>query len=32
MLGGRIICQGDPHEILASIKEKGYEECARCVR
>jgi Fe-S cluster assembly ATP-binding protein len=32
MLGGRIICQGDPHEILTSIKEKGYEECARCVR
>jgi Fe-S cluster assembly ATP-binding protein len=32
MLEGSIICQGDPHEILASIKEKGYEECARCVR
>jgi len=32
MLDGRIICQGDPHEILATIKEKGYEECARCVK
>jgi len=32
MLEGRIICQGDPHEILATIKEKGYEECARCVK
>jgi len=32
MLDGRIICQGDPHEILATIKEKGYEECAKCVR
>jgi len=32
MLNGSIVCQGDPHEILASVKEKGYEECARCVR
>jgi Fe-S cluster assembly ATP-binding protein len=32
MLEGRIVCQGDPHEILATIKEKGYEECARCVK
>lgn len=32
MLDGGVVCQGDPHEILASIKEKGYEECARCVK
>lgn len=32
MLNGTIVCQGDPHEILTSVKEKGYEECARCVR
>jgi Fe-S cluster assembly ATP-binding protein len=32
MLNGGIVCHGDPHEILASIKEKGYEECAKCVR
>jgi Fe-S cluster assembly ATP-binding protein len=32
MLEGRVVCQGDPREILASVKEKGYEECARCVR
>jgi Fe-S cluster assembly ATP-binding protein len=32
MLNGSIVCQGDPHEILSSVKEKGYEECARCVR
>ena len=32
MLDGRILCEGDPHEILATIKEKGYEECAKCVR
>jgi len=32
MLDGRILCEGDPHEILATIKEKGYEECARCVK
>jgi len=32
MLDGRIVCGGDPHEMLATIKEKGYAECARCVR
>jgi len=32
MLNGKIVCEGDPHEILATIKEKGYEECARCVK
>jgi Fe-S cluster assembly ATP-binding protein len=32
MLDGNIVCEGDPHEILATIKEKGYEECARCVK
>ena len=32
MIGGRIVCEGDPREMLATIKEKGYEECARCVR
>jgi Fe-S cluster assembly ATP-binding protein len=32
MLDGRIICEGDPHEILATIKEKGYEECAKCAK
>ena len=30
MINGRISCGGDPHEILATIMEKGYEECARC--
>jgi len=32
MLDGKIVCEGDPHEILATIKGKGYEECARCVK
>ena len=32
MLDGRIVCEGDPHEMLATIKEKGYEECAKCVK
>jgi len=32
MLDGKIVCEGDPHEILATIKEKGYEECARCMK
>jgi len=32
MLDGRISCEegGDPHEILATIREKGYEECIKC--
>ena len=30
MVDGRIGCEGDPHEILATIREKGYEECVRC--
>ena len=32
MLDGRIMCEGDPHEILETIKEKGYEECVACVK
>ena len=28
---GRIGCEGDPHEILKTIKEKGYQECVRCL-
>jgi Fe-S cluster assembly ATP-binding protein len=31
MLDGTISCMGDPHEILTEIKQKGYEECAKCV-
>lgn len=31
MLGGTIICEGDPHEILKTIVKKGYEECRKCV-
>ncbi len=31
LLNGRIVCEGDPHEILETIKRKGYEECKRCV-
>ena len=30
MLDGRIGCEGDPHEILATIREKGYTECVKC--
>jgi Fe-S cluster assembly ATP-binding protein len=30
MCGGVIGCEGDPREILATIREKGYEECVRC--
>jgi len=31
LFNGRIICEGDPHEILDTIKRKGYEDCKRCV-
>jgi len=30
MCNGRIGCEGDPHEILATIRERGYEECVSC--
>ena len=32
MYNGMIICEGDPHEILNTIKEKGYRECVSCLR
>ena len=32
MINGRLSCGGDPHEILMTIKQYGYEECSRCVR
>lgn len=31
MLEGQIGCEGDPHEILHTIKDKGYEECISCL-
>jgi len=31
MFEGRIGCEGDPHEILKTVKDKGYEECVRCL-
>ncbi|MDI6800161.1 MAG: ABC transporter ATP-binding protein [Actinomycetota bacterium] len=30
LLDGRIACSGNPREMLAHIKENGYEECAVC--
>jgi Fe-S cluster assembly ATP-binding protein len=30
MLNGTIVCEGDPYEILETIKTKGYEECRKC--
>ena len=32
MCNGRIICEGDPRDILNTIKEKGYRECVSCLR
>jgi Fe-S cluster assembly ATP-binding protein len=31
MLNGRIGCEGDPHEILATIKSHGYGDCVNCI-
>ena len=31
MMDGRIGCEGDPHEILATVRERGYEECIKCL-
>jgi len=31
MCDGRISCQGDPHEILQTIKEGGYGSCVNCL-
>jgi Fe-S cluster assembly ATP-binding protein len=30
MCNGTIGCTGDPHEMLATIREKGYNECIKC--
>jgi len=32
MCNGMMICEGDPHDILNTIKEKGYHECVSCLR
>jgi Fe-S cluster assembly ATP-binding protein len=31
MLGGSIVCSGNPGEILVQIKKSGYEGCAACL-
>jgi Fe-S cluster assembly ATP-binding protein len=30
MCDGTIGCVGDPHEMLATIRDKGYNECIKC--
>lgn len=32
MLDGRLLCAGNPRDILEDIKKFGYEECSRCRR
>jgi Fe-S cluster assembly ATP-binding protein len=32
MLGGQIGCSGNPHLMLETIGERGYEECVCCMR
>jgi len=31
MCDGTIGCEGDPHEILKTVKEQGYEKCISCL-
>ena len=31
MCSGTIGCEADPHEILKTVKERGYDECIRCM-
>ncbi len=30
LLDGKMVCEGDPREILETIKSKGYRECWKC--
>jgi Fe-S cluster assembly ATP-binding protein len=32
MMDGCISCEGDPHEMLANIKEAGYKTCLNCTK
>ena len=32
LCSGTIMCEGDPRDILNSIKEKGYQECVACLK
>jgi Fe-S cluster assembly ATP-binding protein len=32
LCGGQIICDGDPRDILNTIKDKGYQECVICLK
>jgi Fe-S cluster assembly ATP-binding protein len=32
MCDGMIGCEGNPHDILATIKEKGYKKCITCIK
>ena len=30
ILKGKILCSGNPHEILETVREKGFEDCVKC--
>lgn len=32
MINGRILCEGNPLELLDEIRERGYKECVRCIK
>lgn len=31
ILGGKIACSGNPHEIFEEIRKQGYEHCVQCL-
>ncbi len=31
ILGGKIACSGNPHEMFEEIRKEGYEQCVRCL-
>lgn len=32
LMNGRIVCSGNPRDLFADIKERGYQGCERCER
>ncbi len=32
MIAGRVVCSGNPRDMLETIRRRGYEECVRCLR
>jgi Fe-S cluster assembly ATP-binding protein len=32
MMGGTVACSGNPHLVLDTVSQHGYEECVRCIQ